>query len=149
MRTQADRLRHTILFEVIALITCTPLASLVLGRDMATIGSMAIFLSLSAMVCNYGFNLAFDHMLKKLGRPVHHRPPRLRILHAVLFEGSFLVITVPVVAWWLDMTLWQAFVTDLGFAAFFLIYAYVFNWAYDRVFPMPVDDNESANAPQE
>jgi len=142
MRTQADRLRHTILFELIALVTCTPLASWILDKDLSRIGAMAIFLSCSAMVCNYAFNLVFDHMLKKLGRPVHHRPPRLRVIHALLFEGSFLVITVPVVAWWLDMTLWAAFVTDLGFAGFFLIYAYVFNWAYDRIFPMPVSDED-------
>jgi len=140
MRTQADRLRHTLLFEGIALATCTPLASWVLDRDMASIGSMAVFLSLSAMACNYLFNLAFDHMLRKLGRPVHHRPPRLRIFHAVLFETCFLVITIPVVSWWLDMTLWDAFMADLGFALFFLVYAYIFNWTYDRVFPMPGSD---------
>ncbi|MDC0336163.1 PACE efflux transporter [Pseudodesulfovibrio sp.] len=140
MRTQADRIRHTILFEGIALITVTPLAAWILDRNMAQIGSMAIFLSVAAMGCNYLFNLAFDHLLKKLGRPVHHRPPKLRIIHALLFEGSFLVVTVPVVAWWLDMTLWAAFVTDMGFAVFFLLYAYVFNWAYDCICPMPMDD---------
>lgn len=140
MRTQADRLRHTILFEVVALITVTPLASWLLDKDMTQIGPMALFLSISAMGCNYAFNLAFDLMLKKLGRPVHHRPPKLRMIHAALFEGSFLIITVPVVAWWLDMTLWQAFVTDVGFAIFFLFYAYGFNWAYDLVFPMPKED---------
>jgi len=140
MRTQFDRLRHTILFELIALVISVPLASWVLGRDMSKIGAMAIFLSLSAMGCNYAFNIAFDHMLKKLGRPVHHRPPKLRVIHAVLFEGSFIVITVPVVSWWLGMTLWNAFIADIGFAIFFLFYAYGFNWAYDRIFPMPVDD---------
>lgn len=140
MRTQSDRLRHTILFEVIGLITVTPLAAWLLERDLSTIGSMAIILSLSAMLCNYLFNLAFDHALKSLGRPVHIRPTWMRILHAVLFEVSLLVLTLPFVAWWLDMTLWVAFITDLAFALFFLVYAFVFNWTYDRVFPMPIED---------
>ena len=26
---------------------------------------------------------------------------------------------------------------DLGFAGFYLVYAFVFNWAYDVVFPIP------------
>lgn len=144
MRSQADRLRHTLLFEGLALVTCTPLASWVLNEDISKIGSMAVFLSITAMVCNYLFNLAFDHVLKRLGRPVHHRPPRLRCIHAVLFEGSFLVVTVPVVAWWLEMGLWQAFMTDVGFACFFLLYAYVFNLGYDHVFPIPPESGETA-----
>lgn len=148
MRTQADRIRHTIMFELVALVTVTPLAAWILDKDMAKVGSMALFLSLTAMGCNYFFNLAFDHMLKKLGRPVHHRPPKVRIIHALLFEGSFLIITVPVVAWWLDMTLWKAFVTDLGFAIFFLIYAYAFNWAYDLIFPIPVDGDDQSDPEQ-
>jgi len=131
------------MFELIGLITVTPLASWILDRDLVTIGSMSIFISFTAMCCNYLYNLAFDHVLKKLGRPLNHRPPKLRVLHAVLFEASLILITVPVVSWWLHMSLWQAFIADIGFALFFLFYAYVFNWAYDAVFPMPVEEVET------
>lgn len=144
MRTQVDRLRHTILFELIGLITVTPLATWLLDRDLAMIGTMSIFLSLTAMVCNYIYNLLFDLALKRLGRPLNHRPPKLRALHAILFECSLITITLPVIAWWLDMPLWHAFVADIGFALFFLFYAYIFNWTYDTVFPMPVEDHETA-----
>lgn len=106
---------------------------------MFRIGTMSVIISMTAMVCNYLFNLGFDHLLRALGRPVHVRPPWLRAIHAVSFEASLLIITVPFVAWWLDMGLWTAFVTDIGFALFFLGYAYIFNWVYDRVFPMPLD----------
>lgn len=145
MRTQADRLRHTIFFELIGLATCAPLAAWILDRDLVKIGAMSMFISITAMGCNYLFNLAFDHLLKRLGRPVHHRPVRLRVIHAVAFESTLLLITIPVVAWWLDMTLWHAFVTDLGFALFFLVYAYVYNWAYDHIFPMPVEKEPTAH----
>ncbi|MBC17469.1 Transmembrane pair domain-containing protein [Pseudodesulfovibrio profundus] len=137
MRTQSDRLRHTMMFEIIGLLTCTPLASWLLDKELLKIGSMSLAISLTAMVCNYIFNLAFDHALVRMGRSLRDRPPMLRVIHAVLFEASLLLFTVPMVAWWLDMGLWQAFVTDLGFVLFFLVYAYVFNWAYDRVFPVP------------
>ncbi len=143
MRTQSDRLRHTILFELIGLITVTPLASWLLDKDMAKVGVMSLFLSLTAMVCNYVYNLFFDYALLKMGRPLNHRPPMLRVLHAIMFEASLLTIAVPFVAWWLDMTLWQAFIADIGFALFFLLYAYVFNWAYDVVFPIPVEETET------
>ena len=49
-----------------------------------------------------------------------------------------LVITlVPAFAWWLDLTLWEAFVMDIGLIVFFLIYTFVFNWVFDRVFGLP------------
>jgi len=143
MRTQSDRLRHTISFELIGLFTCTPLATWILDRDILKIGAMSIAISLTAMACNYFFNLAFDHVLIKLGRRLDDRPPKLRVLHAVLFEFSLLFFSLPMIAWWLNMTLWHAFVTDIGFASFFLVYAYVFNWAYDRIFPIPVETAEA------
>ncbi|MBW2172285.1 MAG: PACE efflux transporter [Deltaproteobacteria bacterium] len=138
MRTTADRIRHTLLFEMIGLAACAPLASWVLDKGLAQVGALSIVLSLTAMLLNYVFNLIFDTMLVRLGRPVNVRPTWMRVLHATLFEASLLILAVPVVAWWLDMTLWIAFLTDIGFALFFLIYAFVYNWVYDVVFPMPV-----------
>ncbi|MBW1860708.1 MAG: PACE efflux transporter, partial [Deltaproteobacteria bacterium] len=125
MRTTADRIRHTLLFEMIGLAACAPLASWVLDKGLAQVGALSIVLSLTAMLLNYVFNLIFDTMLVRLGRPVNVRPTWMRVLHATLFEASLLILAVPVVAWWLDMTLWIAFLTDIGFALFFLIYAFV------------------------
>ncbi|TIH17477.1 PACE efflux transporter [Marinifilum sp. JC120] len=138
MRTTADRIRHTLLFEIIGLCTCAPLASWILDKDLTRIGIMSIAISLTAMVCNYLYNLIFDKALVALNRPVNVRPTWMRVLHAILFELSLLTLTVPFVAWWLDLTLWHALIADLGFALFFLVYAFVYNWVYDIVFPMPV-----------
>ena len=120
MRTTADRIRHTLLFEIIGLAICAPLASWILDKGLAQIGALSFVLSLTAMGLNYVFNLIFDIALVRLGRPVNVRPVWMRVLHAMLFEASLLILTVPVVAWWLGMTLWTAFLTDIGFALFFL-----------------------------
>ena len=137
MRTSVDRVRHTGLFEIIGLGVCTPLASWIVNKGIAQVGSLSIVLSLSAMCVNYVYNLVFDIALIRLGRPVNLRPPWLRAIHAILFESSLIILTVPLVAWWLDMTLLAAFLTDIGFAIFFLIYAFFYNWAYDTIFPIP------------
>ncbi|MCP4340824.1 MAG: PACE efflux transporter [Desulfobulbaceae bacterium] len=138
MRTTTDRVRHSFLFELLGVILCTPLASLILGKSLAVIGSLSITISIVAMGINYLFNLLFDKAMVRLGQPVNVRPVWLRILHAMSFEASLLVLTIPMVAWWLDMSLWAAFIADIGFVVFFLIYAFVFNWTYDTVFPMPM-----------
>ena len=126
------------MFEIIGLAICVPLASWILDKGLAQIGVLSIVLSLAAMWLNYVFNLIFDIALVQLGRPVNVRPVWMRVLHAMLFEASLLILTIPAVAWWLDMTLWTAFLTDMGFVLFFLIYTYIYNWVYDVVFPMPV-----------
>jgi uncharacterized membrane protein len=44
---------------------------------------------------------------------------------------------MPLIAWYLGVSLLQAFMMDVSFALFYLVYAFVFNWAYDRIFPLP------------
>ncbi len=50
-----------------------------------------------ATLLNYIFNLLFDIVLIRLGRPVHVRPVWMRMSHALLFEFSLIFLTVPVV----------------------------------------------------
>lgn len=40
---------------------------------------------------------------------------------------------VPLIAWWLSVSLWQAFLLDIGVLLFFLPYTYVYHWGYDVV----------------
>jgi len=138
MRTRMDRLRHAVMFEVIGIAISAPASAWILDRPVAHMGYLSVALATTAMIVNYLFNLAFDHALVALGRPVHLRPTWMRVLHAALFEATLLVAAVPMVAWWLDMPVWQAFITDIGFALFYLVYGFVYNWGYDVVFPMPV-----------
>lgn len=137
MRTSSDRIRHTLLFELLALVLVTPVASWILDKSLVQIGSLGIALSLIAMCVNYFYNLIFDIALVRMGWSVNQRPVWLRMFHAIFFETCLIILTIPMVAWWLDMTLLEAFITDIGFTLFFLIYAFIFNWAYDVIFPMP------------
>ena len=135
MRTTKDRLRHTILYEALLLALSIPLLSLILLQPPVKMGSMGIFFSTTAMTLNYVYNLLFDKALLRLGRPLYPRGWRLRTLHALLFEGSFIFVTVPVVMVWLGYTLWQALALDVGFLVAVLVYTFVYNWLYDWVFP--------------
>ena len=52
-------------------------------------------------------------------------------------EGGIAAMLIPLMAWWFDISLWQAAVLEAGILTFFLIYTYVFNWAFDRIFGLP------------
>lgn len=139
MRTPLDRLRHTILFELLGLAIVITFVSVVLRYETMRIGVLSVGMCLWAMVWNAIYNYLFDVVLVHCGRSLRERPVWLRVLHSVLFEAGLLVLALPAVAWWMKMTLWEAFLMDLGFAVFYLIYGFIYNWLYDLVFPVPED----------
>jgi len=143
MRGTADRIRHAILFEITGLAGCVPVTAWILNRDILQIGTLGLTMSLVAMGFNYLFNWLFDLALIRLRWPVHLRPPLMRVTHAVLFEAMLMIVTIPIVAWWLEMGLWEAFLTDFGLVLYFLVHAYIYNWVYDRIFPMPTANSRS------
>lgn len=136
MRTTKDRIRHTLSFEIIGLLIFAPLASLVFGFDLQVMGAMAVVGSIIATVWNYFYNLLFDHAMLKLRGNVR-KTVLIRVLHALLFEGGLLLLFLPMIAWYLSISLWDAFMMDIAMATFYLVYAFVFNWAYDKVYPIP------------
>ena len=144
MRTQQDRIRHTVLFEVFAIAIATSLFSVISGHGLAETGALAIGLSAIAMVWNYVYNLLFDRALAAKG--IKERTLKVRLLHAGLFELGLLIAMLPVVAWWMQISLWNALLMDIGFALFFMGYAFVFNWIYDLVFPVPTRSNVAVNS---
>lgn len=136
MRTFPDRIRHTILFEIIALGIVAVGGSWILGRPVEQIGAMGLMFSVLAMGWNLSFNWMFDLWDRKY-RQSRKRGFAIRAVHASLFELGMLIAGMFLVAWWLEITYWQALVIDVGFSVFFLIYAFGFNWTYDLVFPPP------------
>ena len=137
MRGFRDRVKHTILFELVLLGICTPVLALIFNKSMGHTGMLSIALSGTAMVCNGLYNYAFDRALLSLGRPLYPRSFQLRCFHSVLFEICLMVMTLPMIMWWMSLSFPQALAIDLSFAFFVPVYALVFNWVYDLVFPVP------------
>lgn len=136
MRKTADRIRHALSFEIIALFIITPLGAMAFDKPIADVGVVALVGATVATLWNYGYNLAFDILLDRFTGTTL-KSLRIRFLHAFMFEIGMLALLLPFFAWYLQIGLWEAFVMDLSFAIFYLVYAFVFNWGYDRLFPLP------------
>lgn len=136
LRSPRDRIRHAVMFEVIALVLVAPLGGLIFGVEVAEFGVVAVVSTTIAMGWNYIFNLGFDHGLLALGKALA-KTPMMRVVHAITFEASLLALLVPFIAWYLAVPLWDAFVMDISLTGFYLCYAFVFNWGYDLAFPLP------------
>jgi uncharacterized membrane protein len=97
---------------------------------MAHAGLLTLMISLVAMIWNMIFNSLFDRIER------HWRLARtmaMRVVHAAAFEAGLVAIVVPLVAWWLDMSLLEALILDIGLLLFFLPYTFVFNLVYDKL----------------
>lgn len=138
MRTTRDRMRHAVVFELIALLIAAPVGSVMFGVPIGHFGVVAAVSTTIAMVWNYAYNLGFDHVLLGLGKSLR-KTLSIRIVHAVIFEAGLLCLLVPFIAWYLGVSLWQAFIMDVVLSGFYLLYAFAFNWAYDAIFPLPAE----------
>lgn len=136
MRTTADRIRHAVSFEIIGIIIATPLAAFAFHLHAGDSAIIIVASATIAMVWNYFYNLGFDHLMQRFTGGTA-KTARIRVVHAILFELGLLIIMLPLVALYLQISLWQALVMDVALALFYMGYAFVFNWAYDRVFPLP------------
>ena len=129
VKSTRERVFQALLFELLAVALCTPLFAWLMHKTLFDMGVVTVVNCLLALVWNVIFNAGFDRLRARLG---WQQNPWVRGLHAVLFEGGLIVISVPLIAWWLNMRLVDALWLDLGVLLFFLPYTYVFHWLYDH-----------------
>ena len=133
MRSTADRIRQAISFELIGILIVTPLFAWGFDHPMGDMGLILVIGATVATTWNYVFNLVFDYVLDRYRGSARKTLP-LRIVHAVLFEAMLLVFLLPLFAWWLDVSLVAVLLMEVSFAAFYVVYAFVFTWGYDTLF---------------
>jgi len=129
-RTLKERFYHALGFEVVAIAIVSPVAAWLMDKPLFQMGALAIMLSTVAMVWNMIYNAGFDRVFP---RERVQRGLGLRVMHALGFEGGFILIGLPLAAWMLGVSLWQAFLVEIGFFLFFLPYTVVYNWIYDKL----------------
>lgn len=123
------------LYEALAILFATLGLALLSGQGMAHSGVLSVMASAIAIVWNLIYNTAFERWESR--QASRERTVGRRVLHAVGFEVGLVLALVPTIAWWLGIGLLHAFVLDLGLIVFFLVYTFVFNWCFDRVFGLP------------
>ena len=136
IRTGKERLKFSCVFELILIALLAPMGAFVLDKQILDVGVLAIVLSLKAMVFNLVYNWFFDRFDVRAGRvPTERNVPR-RILHAVGFEVGLMITSLPIVIWWLGLSILQALAMDLVVTSFVVVYTLVFSWSYDRLYPV-------------
>lgn len=137
MKLQGIRRRivYVTIYELIAITVSGLGLALASARGMEQAFVAAVLASITAITWNYLFNTAFERWEARQGTP--GRSIARRAAHAIAFEAGLMFFLVPLFAWQLQVSLWQAFVMNFGLMLFFLVYTFVFTWCFDRIFGLP------------
>ncbi len=133
------------LYEIIAIAVLSPTLAWAYDDSLASSGMLSVLLSVSALLWNVLYNWGFERWEAR--QQERERNWKRRLLHATGFEGGLTVLLLPLIAFWLEISWWQALATNLALFAFFFLYALVFQWAFDRIFDVP-DSAKKSPAPQ-
>ncbi|MBC3468700.1 PACE efflux transporter [Pseudomonas sp. RW10S2] len=98
-------------------------------------GPLAVMITTIAMLWNLVYNSLFERWESRQAK--RGRSVARRVAHAVGFQLTLVLYLIPLIAWWLDMSLVEAFVVDLAFIVLVPVYTFVYNWAFDRIFGLP------------
>jgi len=129
------RVVYATLYELLAIAFTTFGLTFIVGHGGVESAAVSVMASVIAFIWNFIFNALFERWEAK--QASRERTVARRMAHAVGFEGGLVVMLVPVLAWYLGISLWEAFVLDLGLLIFFMFYTYAFNLAFDKIFGLP------------
>ena len=125
-----ERIFHALLFEVLAVSLSILGLIIFTNHDPQILSGTMIVIASIAMAWNFFFNWLFDLFFTGDKKK---RTIKLRLFHVIIFELGLLVLTVPVMAYILTISIVDAFMMDIVVTVFITIYAFIFNWVYDNI----------------
>ncbi|MCU0903146.1 MAG: PACE efflux transporter [Tabrizicola sp.] len=126
---------YAVSFEALGTLVVTTYLWLVSDASPASSFALSIMTATIALGWSFVFNTGFEAWEAR--QAVRGRSLARRTAHAILFEGGLVLLLLPVIAWWLGVSLLQALVYEAGLIVLFIGYTYLFTWGFDRVFGLP------------
>lgn len=126
---------YAVSFETLGTLLATAFLWLVSEASAASSFALSVLTASVALGWSYAFNTLFEAWESR--QAVKGRSTARRTAHAILFEVGLVTLLLPLMAWWLQVSLWQALVYEAGLIALFLVYTYLFTWGFDRIFGLP------------
>lgn len=122
-------------YEGISLLFTIFVLGALLGHGGGESTLTAVLVTVTATTWNYVWNMMYEAFERRRG--MRGRGVWSRVLHAFGYEGGVLVFTVPLVAFLLGVSLWEALMIEGGLLVFFLLFTVAYTWAFDRVCGLP------------
>ncbi|HID9896404.1 PACE efflux transporter [Serratia ureilytica] len=129
------KLVYVTAYEIIGMAISALGLALLSGHAPSSTGPLAVVITTLAVSWNFIYNYVFEWWESR--QVSRARTLKRRILHAVGFQLTLVVYLIPLIAWWMGITLWQALLLDMALIVIIPCYTFVFNWAFDKLFGLP------------
>ena len=128
------KLVYVTAYEIIGMAISALGLALLSGHAPSSTGPLAVVIT-TAVSWNFIYNYLFEWWESR--QVSRTRTLKRRILHAVGFQLTLVVYLIPLIAWWMGITLWQALLLDMALIVIIPCYTFLFNWAFDKLFGLP------------
>jgi len=129
------KLVYVTFYELIGLCMSTLGLAYLSDTQASHTGPLAVMITTIAMIWNLIYNTLFEYWESR--QATRGRSVARRVVHAVGFQLTLVIYLIPLIAWWLDMSLVDALLVDMAFIVLVPCYTFVYNWAFDKLFGLP------------
>lgn len=123
-------------YEVIGMVISSVGLALLAGDSVEHTGPLSVMITTIAVTWNFIYNILYEKWEAR--QDSKSRTVKCRIVHAIGFQITLVIFLIPLIAWWMDISLVAAFWLDVAFIIIIPIYTFIFNWTFDKLFGLPV-----------
>ncbi|HAV5335907.1 TPA: PACE efflux transporter [Acinetobacter baumannii] len=122
-------------YEIIGMVISSVGLALLAGDSVEHTGPLSVMITTIAVTWNFIYNILYEKWEARQERK--SRTVKRRIAHAIGFQITLVMFLIPLIAWWMNISLVAAFWLDVAFIIIIPIYTFIFNWTFDKLFGLP------------
>lgn len=135
MQVMKRRVTYVFFYEVLSFLICAMILAVLSGSTISHTGPLSLLIAVIAVSVNFFYNYAFEWWEKR-----QHSKTRTifrRVVHALGFQVVLVTILIPLIAWWMQISLVKAFLLDFSLMIIIPCYTFVYNYVFDHLFGLP------------
>lgn len=122
-------------YEIIGMVISSVGLALLAGDSVEHTGPLSVMITTIAVTWNFIYNILYEKW--EALQESKSRTVKRRIAHAIGFQITLVMFLIPLIAWWMNISLVAAFWLDVAFIIIIPIYTFIFNWTFDKLFGLP------------
>ncbi len=122
-------------YEIIGMMISSVGLALLAGDSVEHTGPLSVMITTIAVTWNFIYNILYEKWEAR--QENKSRTVKRRIGHAIGFQITLVMFLIPLIAWWMNISLVAAFWLDVAFIIIIPIYTFIFNWTFDKLFGLP------------
>ncbi|EEY77930.1 bacterial Transmembrane Pair family [Acinetobacter calcoaceticus RUH2202] len=136
MQGAKRRIVYVSSYEVIGMIISSVGLAILAGDSVEHTGPLSVMITTIAVTWNFIYNVLYEKWEARQSSNI--RTVKRRVGHAIGFQLTLVLFLIPLIAWWMDISLIAAFWLDVAFIIIIPIYTFIFNWGFDKLFGLPI-----------